>query len=69
MFLLFVSLTHIKNIAIQEELRSTHTSLKQYQNHIKELEDAVAERDTQISIVKESLGNAIDEQKQQVRGT
>ncbi|XP_078250754.1 centromere-associated protein E isoform X2 [Pogona vitticeps] len=55
-----------KNIAIQEELRSTHTSLKQYQNHIKELEDAVAERDTQISIVKESLGNAIDEQKQQI---
>ncbi|KAJ7327081.1 hypothetical protein JRQ81_016840 [Phrynocephalus forsythii] len=55
-----------KNIAIEEELRSAQTSLKQHQNHIKDLEDAIAERDTQISSVKESLGHTIEEQKQQI---
>ncbi|KAH0615891.1 hypothetical protein JD844_026494 [Phrynosoma platyrhinos] len=54
------------NIEVQEELRIAHNSLKQYQNHIKELEETIAEKESQMSGIKQSLGITIEEQKQQI---
>ncbi|XP_042324273.1 centromere-associated protein E isoform X2 [Sceloporus undulatus] len=54
------------NIEVQEELRVCHNSLQQYQNHIQELEKTIAEGESQMSDVRQSLGITIEEQKQQI---
>ncbi|KAG8134457.1 hypothetical protein E2320_007579 [Naja naja] len=54
------------NIEAQEGFRNAQNSLKQCQKHIKELEETVAEKDKQISRVKETLEITTDDQKQQI---
>ncbi|XP_007445168.1 centromere-associated protein E-like, partial [Python bivittatus] len=58
--------TILTNIEAQEGLRNAQNSLKQCQKHNEELEETIAEKDTQISRVKETLEITIDDQKQQI---
>ncbi|XP_032080246.1 centromere-associated protein E [Thamnophis elegans] len=54
------------NIEAQEGFMSAQNSLKQCQKCIKELKETIAEKDKQISRVKETLEITIDDQKQQI---
>ncbi|XP_063166802.1 centromere-associated protein E [Candoia aspera] len=60
--------TILISIEAQEGLRNAQNSLKQYQKRIEELEETIAEKDTQILRVKETLEITIDDQKQQLSG-
>ncbi|XP_070614040.1 centromere-associated protein E isoform X4 [Erythrolamprus reginae] len=54
------------NIEAQDDLRNAQDSLKHCKKSIQELEETVAEKDKQISRVRETLKITVDDQKQQI---
>lgn len=59
-FLLYPCLV-LKNILAHEELRDAQSSLKQYQQNIKELEEGLLKKRSEIVNVQESLQATIGE--------